>query len=213
MIYDSRRRGSPSPEAAVDVFLHLANASSDERQYLQEGKFLMLAAYAAQHAGYSEIADRCRTKVLEQNPNHMLKSFPTMAQAVAAEHIIEYAEQLRKIYPLEKAEYLLAKFQAAGYRGQHEFGEQLNAAPRLAIHGQGHRVHGKRKPPGGRKRNSSRPSTIDVKPLPLNWPQPSWGVGFSRRTMIAFGVGVVTGLVAGLCLALAFHDRIRHLLG
>lgn len=216
MIHDSRKRGSPSPETAIDVFLHLANSSRDQHQLLQEGKFLVLAATAAQHAGYHEIANRCREKILVRNPNHMLKNYSSMAHAVSSEPIIEYTEQLRKIYPLEKAEYLLTKCQAAGYRGRHEFHEQIGAGAKSAINGNGQGSDAKRAVVRKRRKKKVA-AVVDIQPLPLNWPEPTPWPRLPRVAVVSLLAGGVVGLLAGLWIGPEITPRlvewIRQLVG
>lgn len=215
MIFDSRRSGSPSPEAVIDLYLHLATASNQQRQQHQETKFLVLAACAAQDSGYTDIADDCMAKVLAQNASHMLKNYRTMAEAVQSDSVAEYVVQLRKIYPPEKAEYLLGKYRASGYRGQHEFGEQLGmddsasqvrgsaASQRPKLTSRAVRSTGKK---GVVAAGNGAP--LDFEPLPLEWPMERRWPEFNRKVAIGFAVGAVVGLIIGLWLGAWFFAGI-----
>jgi hypothetical protein len=120
---------SSTPSAAVmlDLYLHLARASEQQDRPLQRDKFLVVASALAVRAGYPKISDDCRKRILSHNPNHMLKAYPSMREALKSDDVRQYATQLVRIYPYEKAEYLLQKFRAAGYNGSHGF-EDLEAA-------------------------------------------------------------------------------------
>lgn len=111
----------PKPQVMIDLYLHLAKASEEQGRPLQRDKFLVLAARIAQKAGWEKVAEDCRRHVLKHNPNHILKRFPTMAEALESDDIRQYIRQLLRIYPFEKAEYLLDKFRASGYSGSHGY--------------------------------------------------------------------------------------------
>lgn len=111
----------PRPRTLLDLYLHLAKASEEQGRPLQQDKFLVLAASVAQKANWGRVAEECRRRVLKHNPNHILKRFPSMAEALESEDIRQYVRQLMRIYPFEKAEYLLDKFRASGYSGSHGY--------------------------------------------------------------------------------------------
>lgn len=165
-----------SPEGAIDVFLHLARASRLDGRRMQEDKFLLLAGCAAQQAGYGDVAERCRALILDHSPTHMLRQYASMTEAASAEDVLRYAEQLRAIYPLEKADYLLVRLRAAGYEGDHEFSAEV---------GRGHapRAKGAMRPRRRKKSNGSSTappersppsgdlaSDAGITPLPFQWP-------------------------------------------
>lgn len=117
----------PAPETMLDLYLHLACASDAEGRPMQRDKFLILAAEIAQGAGYGGIAEQCRNRVLEHNPNHMLKYFSSMREALGSDEIRNYTRQLFRLYPFERAEHLLSNYRASGYSGHHGFPD-LNPA-------------------------------------------------------------------------------------
>ena len=73
------RMSLPTDELAT--FLHLARASEMRRRPMVRDKLLVLAGVAAQRLELDEIADACRAKVLKQNPGHLLRRWPSMAEA------------------------------------------------------------------------------------------------------------------------------------
>lgn len=119
----------PAPRELVDLYLHLARASEEQRRLLQSNKFLVLAARIACQAGATQIAEECRRRILAHNPNHLLKSFASMAEALRSEDVCQYTHQLTRLYPFEKAEYLLHKFRAGGYSGDHGYGQLVASLP------------------------------------------------------------------------------------
>jgi hypothetical protein len=215
---DSRREGDPAPEEVVDVFLRLAAAASGRRRRLQEDKFLVLAAVTAQNAGYSEIADDCLARIREHNADHMLGRHASMAQALLSEEVVEYTNQLREIYPLEKAEYLLLKFRAGGCGDEHPYSQRLQAAPGgprlLERAAKGRRSRGR---PNGVAASHRRPPAApppwesELSPLPP--PPESAAFDGGRSVAVAFLAGAALGFVAGTLLDPAVFHRIATSLG
>jgi hypothetical protein len=80
-----------------------------ERQGLAQlrDRFLMLAAAAALSCGRSDEAERLRQRLLRGNPHHLLKPFGSFVQAMQSADVQAYLDDLRRQYPLEKAENLL----------------------------------------------------------------------------------------------------------
>lgn len=119
----------PAPRVLLDLYLNLAQASEEQHRPLQRDKFLVLAAGIAQQAGMVAIAEDCRRRILRHNPTHILKAYPSMVEAMRSEDVRQYARQLLRVYPFEKAEYLLHKFRASGLVCRHAFGELLTEEP------------------------------------------------------------------------------------
>jgi hypothetical protein len=113
----------PAPEALLDLYLNLADASEEQGKPLQRDKFLVLAAGAAQGAGFLQIAEDCRCRILKNNPNHLLREFASMAEAVRSEDLRGVTAQLLRAFPFEKAEYLLSKFRDGGFQHRHKYPE------------------------------------------------------------------------------------------
>ncbi|QDU64473.1 hypothetical protein Pan216_53630 [Planctomycetes bacterium Pan216] len=101
----------PAPEELLDLYLRLADAAQEQQQPLQRNKFLVLAADAAGRAGLLAVAEDCRTKILAHNPKHILRQYPSMGEALASKDVRLYTRQLHRLFPFEKAEYLLSKFE------------------------------------------------------------------------------------------------------
>ncbi|MGL4464633.1 MAG: hypothetical protein ACRDD1_02180, partial [Planctomycetia bacterium] len=138
----------PAPEALIDLYLHLASASDHQRLPLQRDKFLVLAGGFAEMGGNPELAERCRLRLLAGNPNHLLKNFESMQEAMQSDDVRFYTKQLLRLYPFEKAEYLLYKFRASGYSGRHEFADvpphwdDVRPADWLALEDDGEKTDG-----------------------------------------------------------------------
>ena len=109
----------PEPRVMLDLYLHLSQAAEEQHHPQQRDKFLIMAASLADYADYPQIAEECRRKVLQHNPGHLLRDFPSMHEALRSRKVRRYARGLLRVYPFEKAEYLLHKFQMAGYSGHH----------------------------------------------------------------------------------------------
>ena len=75
-------------------------------------RFLVLAADAALLAGKTDEAERLRLRLLKVNPHHMLKPYPSFAQALKAPDVLTYVKDLRVNYPADVAEDLLRTLQA-----------------------------------------------------------------------------------------------------
>lgn len=117
----------PAPESMLDLYLHLASAADAEARPIQRDKFLILAAGIAQTVGYAGIAEDCRLRVLENNPNHLLRQFATVREALRSSEVRYYIRQLLRLYPFEKAEFLLMKYRDGGYQGHHGY-DSLHAS-------------------------------------------------------------------------------------
>lgn len=185
----------PAPRELVDLYLHLARASEEQRRPLQRDKFLVLAASVATGAGSTEVAEECRSRILHSNPNHMLKSFGTMAEALSCEDVRHYSQQLLRLYPFEKAEYLLHKFLAGGYSGRHGYTEMIEkmSAPPTAERPVNDEVSGGPRQELARHSPVSginRPAPSQARPIPAK-KEPSIHVGrphFSPTTMTGLPV-------------------------
>src|SRR5438128_2135589 len=97
----------PTSDDMLAVYRDLADYH--ERQGLDQlrDRFLVLAAASAQTVGYIDEAERLRQRLLRGNPHHLLRSFTSMAQAMAAPEVQTYVEELRLEYPLHAARDLL----------------------------------------------------------------------------------------------------------
>ncbi len=101
-----------NPDLALMQYLELATISQAKRQMGGRDRFLILAAVAACRAGWLDVAEICRTRVLEHNRHHMLSRWPTLPDAVRSEDFSSFHRQLERICSFEKAEMLLHELQA-----------------------------------------------------------------------------------------------------
>ena len=94
-------------DTAATAYLRLAVISHERNQGLQRNKFLVLGGMAALQAGRTIVAERCRQVVLGFNPAYILKRWPNLKTAFAAEEFQTYYKQLLKFCSYERAEHLL----------------------------------------------------------------------------------------------------------
>lgn len=97
----------PTVSDAVDVYRKLAEEHNRLNHPQERDRFLLLAADAAQSAGQREEAERFRKSILSQNPNHLLKPYASLDEALKSSDILAYVQQLRRSYPQDKAAIML----------------------------------------------------------------------------------------------------------
>lgn len=95
------------PREILPIYLHLAAASHRRRRPHARDRFLLLAAAAAADMQLDPVVTRCRRLVLEHNPQHLVRRWPTIQQALLDDEFLCLLRQLRRRYPQEKAEQLL----------------------------------------------------------------------------------------------------------
>jgi hypothetical protein len=96
--------------AAVDllgVYLHLAGASQRRRRLHVRDRLLVLAAALSAKLNLARVAAYCRHRVLEHNPQHMVRRWPTLEAALEDNDFLHFLRQLQRRYPPEKAERML----------------------------------------------------------------------------------------------------------
>jgi hypothetical protein len=109
----------PAPQALFDLYLTLAEVSNEQHRPQQRERFLALALAAASEAGDAASANACRQAILDANHGHTIRRYGDAHEALQATEFVEYIQALRRLYPFEKAEFLLQKFrrqEAAGKR-------------------------------------------------------------------------------------------------
>jgi hypothetical protein len=89
------------------TYLHLARASEMRQRMLVRDRLLVIAGAMAQAAALPRIAALCRTKILEHNPNHMVRRWEGFQAMAADAQFQPFLAQLQRKYPSEKAEQLL----------------------------------------------------------------------------------------------------------
>ncbi len=95
------------PIDLLAMYLHLARASERRRQPHVRDRMLIVAAAIAERCRLSRIAAYCRQQVLESNPRHLIRRWPTIAVALYESDFQHFLKQLQRRYPQEKAEQML----------------------------------------------------------------------------------------------------------
>jgi hypothetical protein len=89
------------------MYLHLARASELRRRWLVRDKLLLLCARQAQLLGLTALAEHCRHRILAHNSGHLLGHYASMEDAVEDDGFQSLWQQADRLYPAEKAEYML----------------------------------------------------------------------------------------------------------
>jgi hypothetical protein len=93
---------------AMQIYARLAVVSCRRGQKAAGNRFLVLTGTSAARAGYPQVADRCRELVLAGAPLHLLRRYPTFAEALRDPLFEPFERQLTRHCGLERAEFLLA---------------------------------------------------------------------------------------------------------
>ena len=94
-------------DKVIHTYRELAESYERQGQDQMRDRFLVLAADAALSAGRTEIAERLRSRLLQLNPQHLLKEFGSFAEAMQTQDVQNYVTALRRNHPFERAEHLL----------------------------------------------------------------------------------------------------------
>ncbi|QGJ69084.1 Hypothetical protein PBC10988_7500 [Planctomycetales bacterium 10988] len=95
------------PKDLLGLYLNLARSSDIRNRSYVRDKFLVLAGVCASEIGLEQVAHHCRQKILDHNPGHLLRYYSSFEEAIQTERFDSYLNQLLRMYPLEKAEYML----------------------------------------------------------------------------------------------------------
>jgi hypothetical protein len=90
------------------VYLELAAISHERRQSVGRNKLLVLAGAEALRAGWPDVAERCRSLVVADNPAHLLGRFGTFAEAMRSSEFAPLLLQHERFCSFERAEMLLS---------------------------------------------------------------------------------------------------------
>jgi hypothetical protein len=112
-------------ESAMLSYIRLAEMSQRRRQLLGRDKLLVLAAAAACRAGWPDVAERCRQLVLEHNPAHLFRNFPSVAAALRSEDFGPLLKQHERLCGYERAEFLVNDLGLQPASRQEEHGKTL----------------------------------------------------------------------------------------
>jgi len=97
----------PDHETAMCAYVQLAVLSDEKQQTLVRDRFLLLAGAEACRAGWLEVAERCREKLVTSNPAHQLNNHTTMADALRDADFQRLIAKWERYCPFEQAEHLL----------------------------------------------------------------------------------------------------------
>jgi len=97
----------------TELYQQIAEAYHAQGKYQERDRFLVLALDAAQNTAQSSLAEQLRQRLLELNPNHLIKPYNNSAAALQAPNFIAYVSQLRKNFPPAKAQSLLKELGGA----------------------------------------------------------------------------------------------------
>lgn len=99
---------------AVEVYRQVAEEYQRLGAPEKRDRFFLLAADAAYALGHREEAERLRRSILNGNPDHLLKPYGSLEEALRSPDIQAYVQQLRRRYPLESASALLVQLRRTG---------------------------------------------------------------------------------------------------
>ena len=91
------------------LFLRLAQAFKQRLQMSDRDRALVLAGTYAAMLQINPVAEFCRALILQNNHGHMLRKWPTFAQAIKEPDFGTFLKQVRRRFPTEKAETLLVE--------------------------------------------------------------------------------------------------------
>ena len=96
------------PVDKLGLYLHLARASQQRRRPHVRDRLLVIAGVIAGRMELTHISAYCRHKILEHNPNHLVRRWPTLEDAMEDEDFLHFLKQVQRRYPQEKAERMLS---------------------------------------------------------------------------------------------------------
>jgi hypothetical protein len=96
------------PVDILGLYLHLARASELRRRPHIRDRLLVVAGVIAVHMQLRRIAAYCRYRVLQHNPRHVIRRWPSLEIALQQEDFLYVLRNIQRRYPQEKAERLLA---------------------------------------------------------------------------------------------------------
>ena len=76
------------------MYLHLARASELRRRPQVRDRLLVIAASIAERCKLGRIAAYCRHRVLKHNPGHLIRRWPTIAEALDESDFLHFLKQL-----------------------------------------------------------------------------------------------------------------------
>ncbi len=119
------------PDDWLGLYLHLARASESRGRPLVRDKLLILAGTCAVGMNLPEVACYCRKRILEHNPGHLLRRYPSLQEAMQQEEFLSYRNHLLKAFSLEKAEHMLSLLGIDRAKERQTYGSTLEYAAAL----------------------------------------------------------------------------------
>ena len=111
----------PSGKRTVQIYEELAGLEEQRAAPQMRDRFLILAADAALTHGLRDEAERLRARLLQSNPHHLLRPYPSMPEALKSSDVSNDIADLRHTYPPDEAARRLGLLQA----GQEELEETV----------------------------------------------------------------------------------------
>ncbi len=102
----------PSGKQTVHTYEELADREERRANPQMRDRFLILAADAALTNGLREEAERLRGRLLQHNPHHLLRPYPSLLEAIRSPDVSSYIADLRHSYPPDEAFRLLEELRA-----------------------------------------------------------------------------------------------------
>jgi hypothetical protein len=99
-----------TPEQTARNYEELAHFYETQHDVQMRDRFLLLAAEATLRAGRTADAERLRSRLLQVAPHNLLKPFGSLAEAMKSADVQNYISGLRRSYPPDKAEQMLAAY-------------------------------------------------------------------------------------------------------
>lgn len=92
------------------LYLRLAQAFKNKLQMPDRDRALVLAGTCAAILEMKSIDNFCRKLILQNNHGHMMKRWESFAEAIHQEDFGIFIKQIRRKFPIERAETLLSEF-------------------------------------------------------------------------------------------------------
>jgi hypothetical protein len=99
----------PMNEATQRAYEELADQHERKGEARQRDIFLVLAADAALSGGRRDDAERLRARLLKLSPHHLLRPYPSFAEALKSTDIQDYLADLRRQFPPQAGDPLVFK--------------------------------------------------------------------------------------------------------
>ncbi len=118
-----------SAEQTVRTYSELAQWHDGRGEAPLRDRFLVLAADAALAAGRKDEAEQLRARLLQGNPHHLLRPYPSLADALRTTDVQNYIAGLRRNYPPDKAVQMLEAARSGAERRPSPTAAAVPAAP------------------------------------------------------------------------------------